>query len=206
MKKWYYRRSLSSPLQIEQDSTSFFPTLRARCLKEEQDTTKEEIAELKDMMMKILDKLKVSPSTTSAACMPAPPSRQGEPWELGSTACTLHALIYGDHVVPFIIQVLVVTVTPVFTFQELLTTLHIQSTTRYTGHLTHKVGLVNYQAEMWQETIIDRCRTFRSRGPLSTVLYTKALMAESSCNGHCLFPAMFQLKSSPSLLHISRSN
>lgn len=44
--------------QIEDDSTSFFPTLRARCLKDEQDTTKEEIAELKDMMAMILDKLK----------------------------------------------------------------------------------------------------------------------------------------------------
>ena len=103
------------------------------------------------MMTQILDKLKVSPTTTSAACMPAPPSRPGEPWELGSTACTSHALIYGYHAVPFIIQALVVTVTPVFTFQELQTTLHIQSTTCYTGPLTHKVGLVNYRAETGAE-------------------------------------------------------
>ena len=54
-----YWKSLSTLPQIEADSTSFFPTLRARCLKDEQDTTKEEIAELKEMMRKILDKLKV---------------------------------------------------------------------------------------------------------------------------------------------------
>ena len=67
-----YIRILEISVQIEADSTSFFPTLRARCLKDEQDTTKEEIAELKEMMTKILDKLKVGPPQPLLLCIPVP--------------------------------------------------------------------------------------------------------------------------------------
>lgn len=67
-----YWKSLSTFLQIETDSTSFFPTLRACCLKDEQDTTKEEIAELKEMMLTILDKLKVGLPQPLLLCIPVP--------------------------------------------------------------------------------------------------------------------------------------
>ena len=54
-------------LQIEANNTAFFPTLRARCLKKEDDTTKEDIADLKDMMQVLLDTFKVGYATITIA-------------------------------------------------------------------------------------------------------------------------------------------
>ena len=52
---------LSSP-KIEDASTKFFPILRARCLHDDSDTTKEEIAELKDMIAVIHEQLRANVS------------------------------------------------------------------------------------------------------------------------------------------------
>ena len=52
---------LSSP-KIEDASTKFFPILRARCLHDDSDTTKEEIAELKDMIAVIHEQLRADVS------------------------------------------------------------------------------------------------------------------------------------------------
>jgi inositol 1,4,5-triphosphate receptor type 1 len=44
--------------QIEEGDTNFFPILRARCLRDDGDSTKEEIAELKEMIAMIHEKLR----------------------------------------------------------------------------------------------------------------------------------------------------
>ena len=51
----YINNICRHPLHIKMQAgdTNFFPILRARCLREESDSTKKEIAELKDMIAQI---------------------------------------------------------------------------------------------------------------------------------------------------------